>query len=602
MNHTFSALLAGIIAFSVFPAHAQWITQTLSLKAGWNAVYLHVDASYATLDDLIGPGAPVLTPIEEVWRWDPNLATAQFIDSPQEPLDSGSQWRSWKRASGGSSLLQRLTANIACLVYTTTDYTWELKGRPVLPTYQWSSEGLNFFGFPTVAVNPPSFENFLADAPPLLQGEIFRYPGGDLGANNPVRIFALRTTPVKRGEAYWLRSGESGEVYNRYYGPLEVSAAGSGDLAFGDSLSTFSFRLRNVSASPLTVSLALIASETPPAGQTPVTGVPPLLVRGSLSPTNLTHGYFPLPPGTNHVWTLAPAGQDGSDVQAVLGLDRAAITAGAGDLLAGVLQFTESSGRTRVDLGVSAKVASSAGLWVGAAAITQVSQYRQQYLRDGSGQPVVQTNGAYVVTDVITNLSAVPAAFPLKLIVHNPAAGLATLWQRIYYGFNVTSNAIVANSEASLDPAQFAGARRISVTHLPWTEANSGWSFSGPLAQGAVVVTSITNTFDRQESNPFLHTYHPDHDGLDPTFRNQLPQGSESYTIVREITLSVQPPADDFGARTAAGLNFTGDYLERIQILGLARAGNTFDTRRFDVRGAFSLTRLTDIATVTRVP
>ncbi|MFN0069232.1 MAG: hypothetical protein ACKVYV_16550 [Limisphaerales bacterium] len=599
MKKQLSALVACALAVLAPAARAQWLTQSLDLKAGWNAVYLHVDASHATLDQLVGAGAPVITPIEQVWRWDPDPATAQFIDSPQEPVDVGSQWTSWKRADGGSSRLQRLSANIACLVYSTVDYTWELKGRPVLPAYQWSSDGLNFLGFPTVTVSPPSLEAFLTEAPSLLLGEIFSYPGGALGPNNPGRVFALRTKPVRRGEAFWMRAGE---VYNNYYGPLEVTAAGSGDVSFGGSLSTFSFRLRNLTAGPLTVSLRMIASETPPAGQTPVAGVPPLLVRGPLNPTNLTHGYFPLPPGTNHVLTLAPAGRDGSDVQTVIGLDRAAITAGVGDLLAGVLQFTESSGRTRVDLGVSATAASSAGLWVGGAAITQVSQYLQQYLRDTAGRLVVETNGAYVVTGVITNLTPVPAPFPLKLIVHNPAAGPATLWQRIHYGLNVISNAVVANEEASLDPAQRAGARRLSATHLPWTEANPGWNFSGPLARGAVVVTRVTNAFDRHESNPFLHTYHPDHDNLNPTFRSEVPQGSESYTIVREITLSVRPPADDFDARTAAGLNFTGDYLETIRVIGLARAGNTFDTRRFDVRGAFSLGRLTDIATVTRVP
>lgn len=599
MKKQFPALVACALTLLAPAARAQWLTQTFDLKAGWNAVFLHVDASHATLDGLVGAGDPVVTPIEEVWRWTPNPSAAQFVVSPQQPVNTDTRWATWRRADVAGSTLQRLTANAAYLVFSTADFTLELKGRPVLPHYDWTTSGLNFFGFATAPPGPPSFEDFLAPAPELLGGEVYRYPGGPLGATNPSRVFALRTTPVQRGEAYWLRSGE---VFNKYYGPFEITAAGDGQAAFGDGLSTFGFRLRNLVATPLTVTLELKASETPPAGQTPITGLPPLLVRGGLNPTNLTRGYTVLPVNGTQSWDLAPAGQPGSEAEIVLGLDRSTLAGNPGDLLAGLLHFTDSLGHTRLDMGVSAVAASRAGLWVGAAAITEVSQYLQQYLRDTAGRLVVATNGAYVVTDVITNLTPVPTPYPLRLIVHNPAAGPATFWQRIHYGFDAATNPIVANEEASLDPAQQAGARRISATHLPWSEANPGWNFSGPLAQGAVVVTSVTNSFDRQESNPFLHTYHPDHDNLNPIFRNEVPQGSESYTIVREITLRISPPTDDFGARTGAGTTLRGDYLESIRVVGLARAGNTFDTRRFDVRGGFQISRVSEIPTVTRVP
>jgi len=495
--------------------------------------------------------------------------------------------------------LQRLTANTALLVYSTADYTWQLKGRPVLPAYQWSTSGLNFFGFPTVPVRPPSFEDFLAGAPLLQLGEIFRYPGGELGENNPARVFALRTTPARRGEAYWIRAGEA---YNNYYGPFEVTAAGSGQAAFGDSLSTYSFRVRNVSANPLTVSLRLAASEAPPTGQVPITGLPPLLVRGELNKTNLNYAFSELPAGSPKSWTLAPRGQPGSEAEIVLGLDRAKVTGNPGGLLAGVLQLSDSLGHTRVDLSVSASVATRSGLWVGAAAVTEVSQYLQSYLRDPGNQLVVNNDGTYVVTGIITNLTPVPTAYPLRLIVHNPATGPATLWQRIFFGFNAATNPVVANQESALAANLLAQARRLSASHLPWSEGNPGWVFSGPLDQGAVLTASVTNDFRGQASNPFLHTYHPDHDNLDATFDNQLPQGSESYTVVRQITLKVDPPANDFSSRVNAGLTLVGGYVETIRVLGLARAGNTSDTRRFDVRGAFSLNRISEIPTLTYVP
>ena len=41
---------------------AQWQTQSIPLKAGWNAVYLHVDPSHATIEDLVAYFLSVLFP------------------------------------------------------------------------------------------------------------------------------------------------------------------------------------------------------------------------------------------------------------------------------------------------------------------------------------------------------------------------------------------------------------------------------------------------------------------------------------------------------------------------------------------------------------
>ena len=595
-------LLASLCLLAALPwtAHAQWTTQTFNLKTGWNAVFLHVDASYATLDQLVGASAPALTPIDQVWRWNPSPSTGQFVQSPQEPTDGGSQWANWSRTDDAGSTLHRLTANAAYLVYSTADYVWQLKGRPILPNYQWSTSGLNFFGFPTAPANPPDFETYLSEVPSLQVGEIFAYNGGNFGPSNPSRVFARRGTAVQRGQAYWIRAGE---IYNHYYGPFEVTAISRGEIVFGDSLSSVSFRLRNLTAANLSVTLNLLASETPPAGQRSIIGIPQLLLRGDRNPSSLNFAFSQLPVGTPKVWNLTPRGQPGSDIEIVLGLDRAAITEDIGEFLAGVLRFTDSNAHSQVDFGVSAEVHSHAGLWVGGAAIVGVGQYLKAYQRSESNNaPVLDQSGAYVVTNINTLLTPTASAFPLRLIVLNPDAGPAKLFQRLYHGYNAISNRILSTQEAPLNRNLLAESRRISASHLPWSTSNPGWTFSGHLNQGASVSTRVTNRFDNQSSNPFLHTYHPDHDNLDTRFRNELPQGSESYTVVREITLTVTPPVEDFNARVTAGLTLAGDYLETIQVFGLARPGNTFDTRTFQVRGAFSLNRISEIATLTSVP
>lgn len=581
--------------------HAQWLTQRFDLKAGWNAVYLHVDASHAPIGTLLADDSNAS--IEEIWLWKPEVSTQQFVQSPQLPTTAGNQWLAWKRTQNLTSPLQNLMPNAAYLVRVRSEvatYTWQLKGKPVIPKYEWTTSGLNFFGFPTVTTTPPTFDGFLAEAPAEFQrtAEIYRYPGGDLGPGNPVRVFALRTTPVKRGEAYWIRSGD---IYNKYYGPFELVAGGSGTVAFGDSLRSVSLRLRNQTAGNLTVTLNLAASESAP-GQNTVLPVPPLLVRGALNPTNLTYAYSTLAVGTPMTWNLAPAGQLGSEAEVVLGLDRSVLTGSPGALLAGLLRFTDSLAISQVDVGVSATVGSTTGLWVGSAAVSQVGQYLKSYARDSADNLLVSSNGNYVVTGTNTSLGSVPATYPLRLIVHNPASGSARLFQRIFVGPNSASNTIVANREVMLNRGLLSQARRISASHLPFTDANEGWSFSGLLARSGSVTASITNLFNNHVSNPFLHTYHPDHDNLNARFQSELPQGSESYTLVRNITLNVLPSADDFDSRTSASATLSGQYVETVRLLGLARAGNTFDTRTFEVRGVFVLNRLTDIATVTPVP
>jgi hypothetical protein len=583
------------------PVRAQWFTETVGLKAGWNAVYLHIDASYDTLEHLVGDD--LSNPIMEVWAWVPNPTTMQFVDSPQQPVNPSSQWLSWIRNSTEPGSLERLRGNTAYLVRVSSNvptYTWKIKGKPVAPAYEWTTSGLNFLGFPTVQSGPPSFEAFLARAPDLQQNaEIYQYVGGDLGPGNPKRVYALRTTPVTRGEAYWIRAGT---IYNRYFAPFEVVVSSASGVNFGDHISTASLRLRNLTSSNLTVTLNLIASETPPAGQTAIVGVPPLLIRGALNTTNRTYSYTNLRIDTPREWILAPKGTEGSETEIVLGLDRSSMTGAVGDLHGGVLRFTDSLQFARVNVSVSARVGSRSGLWVGNAAIVQVGQYLKTYERDSAGSPLTGTNGQYIVSSINTDLSAAAYPYLLRLIVHNPNSGEAVLLQRVYIGPDANTNVVVANAQSALNQAMLSQARRISAAHLPWSSANAGWTFDGRFGSSTNLTTTVTLGYDDQASNPFLHTYHPDHDNLDAKFKNALAQGSESYSVQREIHLVVTPPENDFTSLTTAGDSITGEYAETIRILGLARSGSTYDTRTFEVRGGFVLRRIAETPTITRVP
>lgn len=580
-------------------ASAQWTTQSIDLKPGWNGVFLHVDATHDSLNALVGGDAS--NPILEIWRWNPP-SVAQFVDSPAQPTPAP-EWATWLRSDSVNSQLQRLSGDSAYLVRVgsnVTSYVWNIKGRPVAPRHDWTISGLNLIGFPTVTNNPPKFDTFLSQAPALQSAtpEIYAYSGGELSSNNPALIRSpfFRVTPVKRGQAYWMRSGT---VFNRYFGPFEVIGAGTG-VDFHTNLSSATLRLRNLSSSNLTVTLRLGNSAVPPSGQTPIAGVPPLLLRGSLNPANLTYGHTNIPVASPRTWTLAPRDSVGSEVEVVLGLNRSAITSPAGSLLAGILSFTDSLGVSEILIPVSATTASSAGLWVGGASITQVGKQIKRYQTNEDGSLLVSTNGNYSVTTNDTSLGEVSKAYPLRLIVHNPVSGAgASLLQRVYHGLDYSTNPVVATGEAALHPSYLSSARRITSTHLPWTATNTVWPMGGRLGTDTFLSTRVMVSHNDRAANPFLHVYHPDHDNLDVTFKKELPQGSESYRIERFIQLAVLPPANDFSSLIASGTTVSGIYLETLTLKGLHRDDGKDEARQYELRGVFSLNRVSDISTLT---
>ena len=615
------ALLALLLLLAP-AARAQWQTQTVTLKPAWNAVYLHVDASHDTLDNQVG--VVFSNPITEVWLWQPPVSTAQFTTSPQQPSGSSSQWAVWDRSPVVSDTLLRLNGNAAYLVRNTntTDFVWSITGKPVPPRYRWSTSGLNFVGFPTPTNAAPDFDTFLGPIPEFRRtAEIYRYPGGNLGATNPVRVSPIlfRTNLVNRGEAFWIRSGST---YNRYYGPVEVELQNVAGVHFSDNLGTYRIRLKNPTTTARTVALNLLASGTPPAGQTAIAAAPPLLVRGALNTTNLTYAHTVL--NTQHSFTLAAQGQPGSELEVVLGLNRSAMTNAPGSLYAGILRFTDTVGLSQQDIPVTALVTDTAGLWVGSASVSQVGNYPKTYakaanaaqfqaqvdaLNAAAGTPgtytrdtntgfIIKFEGTntarYVATSINTNFGSVARPYSLRLIVHSDNTN-ASLLQRVFYGprYNPT-NFVVATREALLDPASLSSSRRISAAHLPFSHTNLFWPTPGRVQLGTNLVFNVPMDYRDQAANPFLHTFHPDHDNLKSDFRTVQVQGAESYNVTRQITLSFTAPAADFASLTSASTSLGGVYQEVITFA--AGPGNS---RQFTLGGSFVINRVSPIPILT---
>ena len=918
-------LLAGLLVSSL-ETQAQWLSQSFTLKPGWNAIYTHVDVSYIGLDQLL---TDANGPVADIWLWKPSFSTAQFVSDPVTATTfptANSQWAVWTSSRADTDTLTALVGNSAYLVNnrTTSDYVWTVRGKPMAPSYQWTLTGLNLLGFPTPESAPPSMATYLAPAPGLdlaksLQNSahVFWYPGGDLGANNPTEVvsFTASATPVTRGRAFWVRGNAN--YYNHYYGPVEVTSLDVAGIQYGDNRGVASLRLKNITANPTTVTLALLGSEPAPDGQPPVFATPQLLVRGNLNPSTLAYEYAVL---ADQKFTLPPQGKPGSEVQIVLGLNRSLMTAPAGSIYAGTLRITDSNGLQQTDIPVAATVPNSSGLWIGSASVNQVGQYLKSYpkvdasqanqstlinaaaaqaglppagnempgsyfnphetsfaraysavassldgrhliaavspngllyvshdygstwsprdtsrdwsrvalsadgtvmlasvfngpmrlstdsgttwanmpsndTRNGAwaglaasadgrtlaavqsgGQFLLSTdrggtwsaiaaagirnwssvalsadgtrivaavapgqmfvspdrgatwqitgpeanwtavaasadgthflaacsggqlftstdsgvtwtprataaawtsaasstdgrrlvasvsngaiytstdygvswrpwtdprpwtavassgdatrivavenqgaiytltrsfasytvdpasglvrdqNGVYLSSGVNTNMARVRTPFPLRLILHNDSvANQVRLFQRVFVGpGKANTNTVVATQESLLDPNQLASARRISATHLPFSADNPAWSTVGSLNPGVAVTFTVPVSYKDHASNPYLHTFHPDHDNLDAGFKNVLARGAESYDVTRTIMLAFSPPGTDFASLTDATQSRGGTYQETMTIGG----PNGF-SRDFRLSGSFTLNLITPVSTVT---
>jgi len=210
---------------------------------------------------------------------------------------------------------------------------------------------------------------------------------------------------------------------------------------------------------------------------------------------------------------------------------------------------------------------------------------------DKKTQMVMVGGGKYLQTSFDTDLGTVASPFPLRLIIHQGSDGHARLLPQVFQGADrITTNPIVTVDATKLHPAYLSKSRRLSAVHLPLS--TSGWPLQGALGQGRVS-TVLKQSFADEASNPFLHSYHPDHDNLDALYQPITKPGVESYDIDRQITLEFTLPGQDFASRTAGSSRVQGLYSEAIVL-----KGRDNQTRTIVTQGSFILNRISDIPTL----
>lgn len=585
------------------------VTRSYPLRAGWNALYLEVTPA----QDAIGTALAGL-PVESVWRHQTRLTAADFLQDTNEPVWNRDEWLVYvptHRIESLANTLFRWQGGHAYLLKLSADATLTVTGVPFFGRLPWKPQAYNLRGLPVDGGAPPTFRDFFKFSP--------AHYSASRGALQP--ILRLTSTGqwqsvaandlVEAGAAYWIFT----EGASDYFAPLNVATDDREGLRYGTGLTELPLRLANLSGSPVSVTLRELDRPDPPR-----------LVFAQEDPTN-GRQWATLP--VMQVETLAPL-----EARRVwLGLQRQHLTAStyhslievrdnAGTLVlvpveAAPLRSEANPSRSALHAPQSSPRLSQpgvpsrfAGLWAGAATLTEVSEVHSGTLKTNRlGSSLVDSAGGNEPLEVVREQvdptpKPVGASFDLRVLLHVDSEGnvrllkeVIQLWRDGTYATNGLGQRTVASpgtyvlltDRTRLGEFQAAGlrdsrpvGRRLSTVHFdfPAPATNNFLLLEGVFGTNTTLRGTFTVLADHP-TNPFKHKYHPDHDNLDPTYRQFV---AEAFEINREFTFEFAPSPVD--GRPTPGYGYdelSGTYQEGIT--GLHR--ETIHTR-----GTFRVQRI----------
>ncbi len=561
-------------------------TQSVSLQAGWNALWLEVQPTNDT-PEVVFAGVPV----EQVWTFRQRLPAVDYIADPSEPVWNRDQWLSWVPAGQPESIANSLFAipgHRAYLVKATAAGTLEVTGRPSLRRATWKPDAFNLRGFPVDPGAPPTFREFFRDAPAHF----------DPAANAPRAIYTLSGTGtwelvaptdlMQAGAAYWVYS----QGGSSFVAPFEVRIEGGGEtLDFARQVSQLLIQTINHRGTTVNATL----------GET-------------IAPPNPALAYATFVPDTGREWedlpVLLPQVLEARETRRLrLAAIRRTLPATTYESL---IEIRDNQGtRFLLPVGIERLTAPDearrhAGLWIGVASVSQVSEAHSGTLTTNS----VASDGTPLEMERV-GVSATPtptrSAFPLRVLIHVDSDGTARLlrevtqmWEDGTYRVNADGTREVETPGRFVlltDPAKFSQFKGVqaqgdAITGRRFSSVGFDFPGSGPgNSNNFVLLTgtfatgqNVSATMTLAESfatNPFRHKYHPDHDNLDARFTDFQ---AEAYAVVRAITLefSAVDPGEGTALPDYGYSHLAGTYRETVT--GLHRqpihAAGTFRLRR----------------------
>jgi hypothetical protein len=218
---------------------------------------------------------------------------------------------------------------------------------------------------------------------------------------------------------------------------------------------------------------------------------------------------------------------------------------------------------------------------------------------NGSVTGFVMTGGGsgYQSAPVVTiepppqlNGTTTARAFSLRSLLHVSDSGTASLLSRVYLGQLATApnDPGLCTAESLLKQDALATAQRFTAAHMPLGQVIA--SGSGSVAIGGSLTRTITVPYN-DPTNPFVHSYHPDHDNKNDR-GEPVGAGVESPNMTRTcvFTFTSAPPSgstvtNGWGSSVIGGTyeeTMTGIHKDPLILSG------TFELRRVSEIGTLS--------------
>jgi hypothetical protein len=516
-----SFFVAVVLSFlGVVGAHAQWVSQDVVLKPGWNAVYFSFQPAPADCESFFAG-----VPVSSVAWWCRSVGDAEFQLDPASPYPRSAHWRKWAPDDSELSSFTSLMAGEAYLINlaTNVNVTLHARGTAVLVPADWMPDEYNLVGFP-VASETVTFGTLFAFSDRILIDSVQQM----LANGSASAVFRPTSAPITPGKAYWVQCGS---LATDFAGPIRLALdTASKRLDFSGAWGPKTLRIINDTDAPRSVTIRHIASEAPPAGlgAAPLAGKTPLLMEVADSSTDSAGYSYVLVPDV--LVTNVPAR---SECSLRLMPKISALAGGApGSAWQSIIRVSDEGnpGAAVVShqVGVTcdtpdATALNSAGLWVGDVSVTGVSRAPTQA-------------GVSNVWDSTLPV-AVTRPYTFRVLLYGQDTPTNRQWyllQRAYLATETngmdlvfTDTALALNYVAGHPASRIT---RLSTANLPLMD---------PLAMtsdGTNLTATVMLPFN-DLTNPFVHPFHPQHDNKE--IRNgvatPLSSGAESYTVTRTM-------------------------------------------------------------------
>ena len=496
MKHiTRNLSLLSFISLVSLTAQAAHISETMTLKNGWNAIYLESTPTNAVCD-IFFEGAPVKSVAS--YQSDAYSSTRQIADDGTEIAQKPLSYRVWVPGDDVASSMGALSGGHVYVIYATNAWSKTFLGVPAAPQQTWRATSgdtgfMNLVGVSADTNASMTAKAYFGEGPFGTANGIAYQIKGTKESDPTFSKFLNARVTMQGGKAYALTATKDGDWPGviGFSGPAGVSF-GSGNFA--------SVTLKNFGTTNHTFRVKIVASadaqERFPALKRKVKDE-----KGNESWTNVAEGVS---------WdvTLAP-GAIGAQKFAI---DRMGME--AGETYAAVMQIEdqgETQMRVRIPVTVGEKSEGEAafptGLWVGYVQMEAVSS--------------------------LTNATPTAAAGKLKMniLVHVPENGTPQLLQRVAAGVDSAGNMRLFK-ELSSAKALCENPRRLSSVMMsvanPIVDASAHTTFGDQL-QFAWTVDA------KARDNPFRHAWHPDHDGKTADYSGDVVSGDDLANYVNPV-------------------------------------------------------------------